>query len=137
MPRGPAPDTGANTSGAAPVLLADGTAVLVVTPWNSTGNAWGGLFRQLRTVVALALAVAVVLAFALSRSLTRRLRALTMGAHVMAGGDYAAAVRLVPAPREGAATKWMSWSPRSGRWRRAWHGRSRPSAIWLRTSHTN
>ena len=95
-PRGAAPR---NSGGPAPALLADGTAVLVVTPWNSAGNAWGGLFRQLRTVVALALAVAVVLAFALSRSLTRRLRALTMGAHVMAGGDYAGAVRLVPASR--------------------------------------
>jgi len=96
MPRGPAPR---NVGGPATALLADGTSVLVVTPWNSAGNAWGGLFRQLRTVVALALAVAVVLAFALSRSLTRRLRALTMGAHVMAGGDYAGAVRLVPASR--------------------------------------
>lgn len=81
--------------------LAEGTSVLVVSPWKNASNAWGGLFQQLRTVVVVALSVAVILAFTLSRSLTRRLRALTTGAHVMAGGNYEEAVRLVPVPTRG------------------------------------
>lgn len=90
------PRTGVNSAD----YLAEGTSVLVVSPWRNASSAWGGLFQQLRTVVVVALLVAVMLAFTLSRSLTRRLRALTTGAHVMAGGNYEEAVRLVPVPAQ-------------------------------------
>ncbi len=97
--QGQGPGQGNNGNGYGYEFLPQGTQIVVLTPWSAVGSGWRVIAGQLQVVVVIALGVALLLAFVLSRSLTSRLRTLTEGAHAMANGDYASALRLATVQR--------------------------------------
>ncbi len=87
--------TSANpTTGATVDQQATTAFIIVAVPWNALSDAWSVIFGRLKWVVIAALLLSILVAFALSRSLTSRLRTLTQGANAMASGDYDRAMRL-------------------------------------------
>lgn len=79
---------GPNSITTSPPATQLGPYVIVAEPWRSIGDAWGVIGGRLRSVLLVALLVAIFLAFALSQSLTSRLRLLTHAAHAIAKGDF-------------------------------------------------
>jgi signal transduction histidine kinase len=85
----------ATTAGGAPPEVAPTTSyIIVAVPWSAIGNAWAVIGSRLKWIFIVALLASVLVAFALSRSLTSRLRTLTQGANAMASGEYDRAMRL-------------------------------------------
>lgn len=89
------PPSGGNPPTAAPPDQPAATAfIIVAVPWDALSDAWTVILGRLKWIVIAALLASLLVAFVLSRSLTSRLRTLTQGAHAMARGDYARAMRL-------------------------------------------
>lgn len=88
-PTGMSPPAGTTADQAAAPFF-----ITVAVPWNALSDAWSVIIGRLKWIVIVALLVSILVAFALSRSLTSRLRTLTQGANAMASGDYDRAMRL-------------------------------------------